>query len=196
MELLHVEFGLFAAAGPNDRAAFVVDFEHVLLRFVFGKSEDFSKDQSDVAHEVDRVVVNDDMPRDVQAGLLARFCFRRVNGRHSYESGGSQQVCAGRDLLQAFLHACPELSDRRGPHFQEDKSGDGHLWRDVKNCRPGGENGGEVAGGLPGFHRFAVALERARGGRWTKIHRDKPSGGAAVPGGGSGETGIEPGIDF
>ena len=35
VELLDVEFGLFAGAGPHHGAAFVVDFEHVALGFLF-----------------------------------------------------------------------------------------------------------------------------------------------------------------
>ena len=35
VELLDVEFGLFAGAGPHHGSAFVVDFEHVALGFLF-----------------------------------------------------------------------------------------------------------------------------------------------------------------
>ena len=35
VELLDVEFGLFAGTGPYHGSAFVVDFEHVALGFLF-----------------------------------------------------------------------------------------------------------------------------------------------------------------
>ena len=35
VELLDIEFGLFAGAGPHHGFAFVVDFEHVALGFLF-----------------------------------------------------------------------------------------------------------------------------------------------------------------
>ncbi len=60
MELLDIEFGLLSRAGPHEGAAFMVDFEHVALGFLFGKPEDAAEDERDVAHEIHRVVVNDD----------------------------------------------------------------------------------------------------------------------------------------
>ena len=60
MELLDIEFSLLSAAGPHEGAAFVVDFKHVALGLLFGKPEHAAKNERDIAHEIHRVVVNDD----------------------------------------------------------------------------------------------------------------------------------------
>lgn len=62
VELLGVEFGFFLISGPEDRAPFGVHLPHVLFGFLFGELEDDFKDVGDIAHEVDGVVMDHDMP--------------------------------------------------------------------------------------------------------------------------------------
>ena len=63
VELVDVMLGLFAAAGPDEGPAFAVDFEHVAFGAFARVAEDAHEHHRDVAHEVDGIVENDDIPR-------------------------------------------------------------------------------------------------------------------------------------
>jgi hypothetical protein len=89
VELLDVEFGLFAGAGPDHGSAFVVDLEHVALGFLFRKTQDAAEDERDIAHEIHRVIVHDNRPDGVEVRFVFRFdvgCFKCGHGF----SGGSE----------------------------------------------------------------------------------------------------------
>lgn len=62
MELLNVKLGFFASSRPDDRAPFVVNLAHVVLGFFSGESEYTAKNDDDVVHEIDGIVVNDNVP--------------------------------------------------------------------------------------------------------------------------------------
>ena len=63
MELVNVMFGEFASAGPDEGASIVVDFEHMLFGFWPRVPEHPHEHHRHVAHEVDGVIVDDDVPR-------------------------------------------------------------------------------------------------------------------------------------
>jgi len=63
MEHLDVGLGLFACAAPHNASALLMHFEHVFGGPFLGKAEDDLKYVSDVTHEVDRIIVDDDVPR-------------------------------------------------------------------------------------------------------------------------------------
>jgi hypothetical protein len=69
VELFDEEFGAFLGASPDDGAAELVDFEHVFFRARFREAEDFLKNLGDVGHEIDGVVVDDDIPRETEKGF-------------------------------------------------------------------------------------------------------------------------------
>ena len=69
MELFDEEFGAFLGASPDDGAAELVDFEHMFFGARFGEAEDFLEDLGDVGHEIDGVVVDDDIPRETEIGF-------------------------------------------------------------------------------------------------------------------------------
>lgn len=73
MQLLNVKFCAFAQPAPDDRAALLMNLEHVLLRFFTGESEDFLKDHRHITHQIDRVVMHNDLPGKIDLLLLARL---------------------------------------------------------------------------------------------------------------------------
>ena len=75
MQLLHIKFGGLAHAGPKDRASFVVDFQHVSFGFFARVTKDALEDHCDVAHQIYRVIVDDDVPGNLQFLLGTRFFF-------------------------------------------------------------------------------------------------------------------------
>ena len=82
MELLDIELGLFTATAPDNRPSLVVDLKHVQFRPFGWKTEDSTENESYVAHQVDRVIVDDNIPRRIKNSLLACFSFRLLVGRH------------------------------------------------------------------------------------------------------------------
>lgn len=82
LELLGVEFGFLKLAAPDDGLSAVVDFEHELVGVGLGVGEDFGEDEGDVGHEVDGIIVDDDVPWGLGGGVGFRFCdggcFRHV----------------------------------------------------------------------------------------------------------------------
>ena len=75
LKLLNVGLGAFTTAGPDDGFAFAVDLHHVLSGFGLGVAEDAPDDYGDVAHEVYRIVEDDDLP-----GLVEVFGFVEESG--------------------------------------------------------------------------------------------------------------------
>jgi len=82
VELLDVEFGGFAWSGPDDRASLVMNLQHVLVGALAGVAEDAHEDENDVAHEVDGVIVDDNIPNRIVVDFLGGFLFWERGGRH------------------------------------------------------------------------------------------------------------------
>ncbi len=59
-------FGFFAVASPEDGTPASVDFHHVFFRLFFGVSEHAAEGHGDIAHQVDGVVVDDDIPDAIE----------------------------------------------------------------------------------------------------------------------------------
>lgn len=80
MKLLDKKFGTLSRPGPNDGTSLVMDLEHVMPRPLLVETKDLSKDVGDVTHQVYRVVVDDNLPRnikclfDVRFGKVLKFC--------------------------------------------------------------------------------------------------------------------------
>lgn len=66
LHLLDEELGFFPLAGPHDRAALAVDLHHQDLGFFLVVAKNFHEYESDVGHEVDRIIVDHDVPRNVE----------------------------------------------------------------------------------------------------------------------------------
>ena len=66
MELLDVVLRLLTPSTPDNGASLAVDLHHVLFGAFAIPPEDPSKDHRDVAHQVHRVIVHDDKPRQVK----------------------------------------------------------------------------------------------------------------------------------
>ena len=58
--------GFLAFSGPDDGAAALVHFHHHHRGPVLRISEDFHEHEGDVGHEIHRIVVYDDIPRNVE----------------------------------------------------------------------------------------------------------------------------------
>lgn len=69
LQLLEVEFSFFAAACPDDRVALGVDFHHQGFCLGVVIAEDFHQHPSDIAHQVDGVIVDDDIPWGVKCHI-------------------------------------------------------------------------------------------------------------------------------
>ena len=66
MELLDIVLGLFPAATPDDRAPLGMDFHHVPLGALPRPSEDPAEYHRDIAHEIHRIVVHHNKPREIE----------------------------------------------------------------------------------------------------------------------------------
>lgn len=66
MEPVTVELGLFARPMRHDGAAVIVDAEHELGGFLLAVTEETAEHVDDVAHKVDRVIPDDDIPPGVE----------------------------------------------------------------------------------------------------------------------------------
>lgn len=65
MELLDVEFGTFPHPAPKNRPAELMHLEHMLLRFFARQTKDLLENHRDIAHQVNRIVVHDDLPGEI-----------------------------------------------------------------------------------------------------------------------------------
>ena len=94
---MDVVLGLFAATRPDERPTFVVDFEHVMLGAFAWVAEHALENHRDVAHEIDGIVVDDDVPR--RGELIVRLGVRGVDdaglcGRsHRVKHNKADSVC-------------------------------------------------------------------------------------------------------
>ena len=75
MQLLHVKLGSFPHSAPQNRATFVMDFEHVTFRLFARITKNALKNHRHVSHQIHRIVVDDDLPRDIEFFFIARLCF-------------------------------------------------------------------------------------------------------------------------
>lgn len=73
MQLLDVKFGPFPHAAPQDGTSELVDLQHVLLGIFFRQAKDLLENHRDITHQVYRIIVNDDLPRDVELFGGTRF---------------------------------------------------------------------------------------------------------------------------
>ena len=62
LKFMNVGLRFLAIACPEDGSAQFMNLEHVFLSGRSIKTEDAAKDHHDVAHEVDRIVPNNDQP--------------------------------------------------------------------------------------------------------------------------------------
>ena len=76
MELLDVVLRLLAPATPDNGTAVAMNFHHVLFRALAVPAKDPAEDHRDVAHQVHRIIVNDDQPREIKR--LGEACLRRI----------------------------------------------------------------------------------------------------------------------
>ena len=96
MQRERVRLGLFAQAGPNNRATLLVHFHHVLPRSLLIKAKDLAKNHHDIRHEVNWIVEHNHAPETVQSELGLRMRNRRCMRILTHASG----------LGGSFAHAC------------------------------------------------------------------------------------------
>jgi hypothetical protein len=75
VQLLDVKLGALAHSAPKDGTAQLMDFKHVQLGFFFRQSKDLLENHRHVTHQVDRVIVNDDLPGEIEFLRRASFLF-------------------------------------------------------------------------------------------------------------------------
>lgn len=63
---MDVVLGLFASAAPDERTALLVNFKHEVLGFVARVAEEALENHRHIVHEVDGVVEDDYVPRNVR----------------------------------------------------------------------------------------------------------------------------------
>jgi hypothetical protein len=75
MKLLNVEFGAFAHSAPHDRAAVMMDLQHMPFGFLPRVSKYSLKDHRHIGHQIDWIVMHHHLPGDIQFlfGLGALF---------------------------------------------------------------------------------------------------------------------------
>lgn len=71
LQLLDVEFRLLALTGPDDGAALLVDLHHENLGLFLTVTENFHEHVGDVLHQIHRIIMHDDIPRDVERSFLS-----------------------------------------------------------------------------------------------------------------------------
>lgn len=80
MELLNIKFGFFPVSCPHNGFSVFMDFKHVFFRDGLRESKNTLEDKGHVAHEIHRVVEDNDIPWPVdfqkRLGLSLRnfFC--------------------------------------------------------------------------------------------------------------------------
>jgi len=79
VELLNVKLRAFPHPAPEDRPALLMNLEHVLFRLLSRESKNFLEDHRDVTHQVDRVIVHDDLPGKIELlGCASLLLDRRI----------------------------------------------------------------------------------------------------------------------
>ena len=73
MELLDVKLRAFPHPAPEDGPSLLMDFEHVPFRVFLRETEHLLENHGHVTHQVDRIVVNDDLPGQIE--FLGRASF-------------------------------------------------------------------------------------------------------------------------
>ena len=73
MELLDVKLGAFPHSAPEDGTAQLMDFQHVHFRLFLRKSEDFLENHRHVTHQIDRIIMDDDLPGEIEFFRGASF---------------------------------------------------------------------------------------------------------------------------
>jgi hypothetical protein len=68
MKLLDVEFRPLAGTAPNNGTAFLVDFHHMTPGFFPGVTKDQAEHMCDITHKIHGVIVDDNIPRQIQEG--------------------------------------------------------------------------------------------------------------------------------
>lgn len=66
MQLLDVEFSAFPHAAPQNGAALLMNFQHVFFGLLARKAENPLKNHGDVRHQIDGIVMHDDLPRKIE----------------------------------------------------------------------------------------------------------------------------------
>ena len=116
MKLLHVKLRAFADSAPQNRTAFLMDFEHVTFRLFPRVTKNSLKNHRHVRHQIHRIVVNDDLPRDIELFLFARVCLPdwrfHCRGRSFFELHG-----ADRAHEKNLITLCSYLKERPSPEF-------------------------------------------------------------------------------
>ena len=75
MELLDVKLGPLPHSAPDDGSAQLMDLKHVQFRLFFRKPEDFLENHRHVTHQIDRIIVNDDLPGEIEFFRSPSFLF-------------------------------------------------------------------------------------------------------------------------
>jgi len=77
MELLGIQLGPLPHSAPKDGTPQLMDLQHVQLRLFFCKSEDFLENHRHVTHQIDRVIVDNDLPGEIEFFRSASFLLDR-----------------------------------------------------------------------------------------------------------------------
>ena len=75
MELLDVELRALADSAPQNRAAFLMHFEHMLLCFFARITKHALKNHCHICHQIHWIIMNDDLPGHIELFFTARFPF-------------------------------------------------------------------------------------------------------------------------
>ena len=75
VELLHIKLSAFADAAPQNRAPFLMHFQHMMFSLFARITEHALEHHRHVTHQINRIVVDDDLPRNVEFVFTARFLF-------------------------------------------------------------------------------------------------------------------------
>ncbi|MEY2439726.1 MAG: hypothetical protein QOI34_1111 [Verrucomicrobiota bacterium] len=75
MQLLHIQFGPFPHPGPQNGTSVMMHFEHMFFRFLPGVTENALKNHGYVGHQIDGVIVDDDLPGQIETLLRFGFFF-------------------------------------------------------------------------------------------------------------------------
>lgn len=113
MELLDVALSTFTTAAPDYGASFLVHFQHVLGGFFLGKAKDHAEDHGHIAHEIHRVVMDNNIPRMVESGKVFDFGFGMIESRRDHDQAARRpKAGAGQAARQSLNMA---TSSRRAP---------------------------------------------------------------------------------